>query len=73
MSKSNILIVSAILLINLFVFTSMARPDPTLHSKSTEIKKKCSTEECLMKTMLDAHIDYIYTQPSPTKPIATNP
>ncbi|KFK32780.1 hypothetical protein AALP_AA6G287600 [Arabis alpina] len=69
MSKTNILIVAALLL-SFMVFTSVARPDSTLQSKSTEMEKKCESEECLMKTTSDAHLDYIYTQLSPPKPYA---
>ncbi|XP_024014171.1 uncharacterized protein LOC18021810 isoform X2 [Eutrema salsugineum] len=65
MSKTNILIVAALLL-SFMVITSLARPDSTLQSKST----KCETQECLMKSTSDAHLDYIYTQQSPPKPHA---
>ncbi|ESQ46213.1 hypothetical protein EUTSA_v10000380mg [Eutrema salsugineum] len=64
MSKTNILIVAALLL-SFMVITSLARPDSTLQSKST-----CETQECLMKSTSDAHLDYIYTQQSPPKPHA---
>ncbi|CAA7027840.1 unnamed protein product [Microthlaspi erraticum] len=64
MSKTNILIVAALLL-SFMVVSSVARPDSTLQRKSAETEKKCETEECLMKSTSDAHLDYIYTQHSP--------
>ncbi|KAL1189348.1 hypothetical protein V5N11_002568 [Cardamine amara subsp. amara] len=69
MSKINILIVAAFLL-SFMVITSVARPDSTLQSKPTEMEKKCETDECLMKTTSEAHLDYIYTQNPPPKPHA---
>ncbi|AEC07379.1 growth factor [Arabidopsis thaliana] len=66
MSKINILIVAAVLLSSV-VLASVARPDSTLQSKSTEIEKNCETDECLMKTTSDAHLDYIYTQNPPPR------
>ncbi|KAG7567349.1 Phytosulfokine [Arabidopsis thaliana x Arabidopsis arenosa] len=70
MSKINILIVAALLL-SFMVIASVARPDSTLQSKSTEMEKNCETEECLMKTTSDAHLDYIYTQNPPPIPHAS--
>ncbi|KAF3572631.1 hypothetical protein F2Q69_00062790 [Brassica cretica] len=32
-----------------------------------ETEKKCETNECLIKSTLDAHLDYIYTQSPPPK------
>ncbi|KAF8083358.1 hypothetical protein N665_0778s0011 [Sinapis alba] len=66
MSMCNILIF-AVLLLSFMITASVARPDSTLHSKYTETEKKCETNECLMKSTLDAHIDYIYTQSPPPK------
>ncbi|XP_010429227.1 PREDICTED: phytosulfokines-like [Camelina sativa] len=71
MSKINILVVGALLL-SFMVIASVARPDSTLQNKSIEMEKKCETEKCLMKSTLDAHLDYIYTQPTPPKPHAAN-
>jgi len=38
-----------------------------------EIEKNCETDECLMKTTSDAHLDYIYTQNPPPRAPKVNP
>ncbi|CAN7095968.1 unnamed protein product [Brassica rapa subsp. narinosa] len=64
MSMCNILIFAALLL-SFMITASVARPYSTLQSKDTETEKKCETNECVMKSTLDAHLDYIYTQSHP--------
>ncbi|KAJ4890759.1 growth factor [Raphanus sativus] len=66
MSKCNILIFAALLL-SFMMTASVARPDRTLQSKDTGTEKNCETNDCLMKSTLDAHLDYIYTQSPPRK------
>ncbi|CAH8362879.1 unnamed protein product [Eruca vesicaria subsp. sativa] len=66
MSKTNIPI-AAILLLSFMVITSVARLDSALQRKLTEMETKCETEDCLVKSTSDAHLDYIYTQSPPPK------
>ncbi|CAF2114151.1 unnamed protein product [Brassica oleracea var. botrytis] len=66
MSMCNILIFAALLL-SFMITASVARPYSTLQSNDTETEKKCETNECLIKSTLDAHLDYIYTQSPPPK------
>ncbi|CAM8899044.1 unnamed protein product [Rhodiola kirilowii] len=69
MSKlSPLIIFIATTLLVSFMLTSAARPNPTYDVPRNVEDVGCEglgVEACLEKTTLNAHTDYIYTQPLP--------
>ncbi|CAH8268722.1 unnamed protein product [Arabidopsis lyrata] len=66
MAKTNLLL-AATLLLCFIVITSFARPDPNICSHGLEVKRKCDTEECMLKGSMFAHVDYSNPGDKPPK------